>query len=146
MIRKVGGWWPSIENLRVLVSTLFLFLGGMKIYVLAISGLGDYRAFIDIVGLPKAFVYYGVVALLIELYLAIGIWFIQTFISAIVLTLCLSLAGVSVSIYSLVFKLNSACGCGLLGDNEYGILAQKLGIVVTLVFLLIRRSALIFDE
>lgn len=125
-----------------MMSIAFFFLGSMKIISLVESGLEPYESFARQSGLPEYFKYYVLLALTIEFYFAVGVWFSKTFTGAIWAALSLAIAGAGYSVYSLIFKIYSDCGCGLLGDSEYGLLAQKLIIVAALALLYGNQSAL----
>jgi len=111
-------------------------------FMLLKYGLEPYSSLIEMLSLPIIFRYYGIFAVVIELFMAIGLWVKRTFIFALSLTATLTLFGVLISLYSLVFKFNSECGCGLLGDNEYGLLAQKMFILFALLILYNGRNKL----
>ncbi len=131
--------------LRWLTSIFFFFLGLSKAIVFIKYGNMPYLVFVQIAGLPEVLKYYGVVALGLELFLAISVWSSRAIRSAIVLMIGLSGVGVVLSLYFLVFKLNSDCGCGLLGNNEYGLLLQKLIIISMLTFLFKNREVLFLE-
>lgn len=126
----------AFEILRWFVSIAFFFLALTKVISLIESGLTPYKIFLKAAVLPEYLKYYGVQAVLIEFFLAVGLWVKQIYIPAIAFTIGLTFLGVMLSIYSLILKLNSDCGCGLLGDNEYAILTQKLFIIGALIILL----------
>ncbi len=134
----------SLSILRWGISIVFFFLGLSKALMISKLGLEPYQAVVKTVGFPEMFKYYGVLAVLIELVIAIGVWFKPVFRSAIVLTVGFSVLGTALSVYSLVFKLNSDCGCGLLGDNEYSLLVQKTIIIIVLV-VLYRNEKILFE-
>ena len=122
--------------LRVLVVFIFLFLGLAKLALTVQYGLEPYTLLIDQLGLPTVFSYYGVVAMLIEFYFVVGVWSGKAFSSSTAMAILLTGAGLTLSVMLLVYRQDSDCGCGLLGENEYGLLAQKLILLLMLVALL----------
>ncbi len=124
-----------LQVLRWGVSTLFFFLGFSKALMLIKHGIEPYALFVQATSFPEIFKYYGIIAVLVELSLAIGVWIERIFAKAIFAAAGLTLLGVGMSIYSLIFKINSDCGCGLLGENEYGLLIQKFLILISLIVL-----------
>jgi len=130
--------------LRLSTSVIFLLLGSVKIAVLFKFGLEPYREIVFVAGLPGIVKYYGLVAALVELYLAVGLWRSRHYFTAIILALIMTAAGSIISIALLVFKINSECGCGLLGDSEGWLLLQKGLILVGLIFLY-KNKMILFD-
>ncbi len=126
--------------LRLSISVIFLLLGTVKTVVLLKFGLEPYREIVFAAGLPGIVKYYGLVAVLVEFYLAVGLWTSRHYYSAIILTLIMTVAGSIINIALLIFKINSECGCGLLGDNEGWLLVQKGVIAIALVFLYKKKS------
>lgn len=124
-----------IDLLRWVVSITFFFLAVSKGQVLFKYGIEPYEKYIAVTGLPGILKYYGPVAFVLEILLAVTLWGTVLYKTAIISVACLTGTGVLVSIYSLLYKLTSDCGCGLLGDNEYGLLAQKLVILLALYVL-----------
>ena len=129
-------------SFRWLISTLFFFLGLMKIIFLLKNGTNPYYEYVKALGLPTGFQYYGVIAVMVELFCGLALWKKELFKSGIALMSCLVSAGIFLGLYSLVFKFTSECGCGLLGDNEYGLLAQKMFILFALLILYNGRNKL----
>jgi len=125
----------SMAILRYIVSIGFFFLASRKAMLIMDHGLSPYRVLIDAAGLPVIFSFYGIAAVFIELGVAIGVWEEKTFKPSIMLTFILTMLGVVISLAFLFLKLNSDCHCGLLGDNEWSLLIQKLGIIVVLMVL-----------
>jgi len=123
------------QGLRWVASTLFFFLAINKIVLLYKYGLHPYEVIIAAAKLPGIISYYGIVAVAIELYLATGVWVKSLYKSAVLSAGLLSLGGTALSVYFIIFKLTTDCGCGLLGDSEYLLLAQKLLILLLLGFL-----------
>lgn len=134
MRRRFAGW------LQWITSIVFFLLAMTKVSVLQKYGLQPYEAIIQASTLPGVLKYYGVVAIALEFYLAVGVWMVKTYSSSIKLMMVLNGGGICLSIYFIAFRLNTECGCGLLGDNEYGLLAQKLIIMILLVALLKNRD------
>lgn len=128
-----------------MMSASFFFLGLMKVISIIESGLEPYATFALLSGLPEYFKYYGLFALTIEFYFAVGVWFAKTLSSAVWAALSLAVAGAGYSVYSLIYESYSDCGCGFLGNSEYGLLAQKLIIVVALA-LLYGNKAVLFER
>lgn len=126
---------PVAVLVRWLASLIFLALGITKLYFITTHGLSDYRAIVKAAGLPQPFSYYGLLAMLVEFYVVVGIWRVKMFNSALIAGIGLVGSGTIISIFFIVYKLSNECGCGLLGDNEYGLLAQKSVLVVLLVLL-----------
>ncbi|MEA3288516.1 MAG: hypothetical protein U9Q77_14250 [Candidatus Marinimicrobia bacterium] len=135
---------PGMTGMRWAISGFFFFLAIIKINSMLRFGITPYEQFVIMTGLPEVFKYYGAVACLVELYLAIGIWIKQTFNSAVGVAVGLSCCGAALSIYSLVLKKTTDCHCGLLGDNEYSLLGQKLIIIGALLLLAKNRERLTF--
>lgn len=134
-----------IPTLRWLVSIAFFFLAMIKAQGIIKIGLVPYREFLLVIGWPLVLQYYGVIAMLVEFYTAISLWSERLFLSGIVFISLLTTMGAALSIYSLIFKLNSECGCGLLGQNEYGLLVQKFLILIVLS-VLCRNKRRLFQE
>jgi len=125
----------SLDIIRWLSSIGFFFLALTKTQMLIRYGVEPYQQIVAMSGLPQYVSYYGFVAIVIELYLAIGLWIKNIFSSAIVLAGILTVGGTIISIFFIAYKINSDCGCGLLGDNEYSLLFQKLIIIGVLMVL-----------
>mgnify|MGYP006883060170 CR=1 FL=1 len=119
----------ALEVLRWCVSISFFFMAMTKVTLVVTHGLEPYREVVVLAGLPEVIKYYGVFAVAIEFYLAIGVWIKQIFHSALILMMMLTVCGTALSIVFIIFKLNMDCGCGLLGDSEYGLLVQKIVIL-----------------
>jgi len=130
------------EYLRYFFSIFFFYLAIVKGVSLWKSGLAPYYHSMVQLGIPKYFGVYIVVALIIELILAIGLWYKNLFLFAIASGIGLVISGVFVSIASLIFRWNSDCGCGLLGTNEYGLIAQKIVLLIGLIYLIRKRKQL----
>lgn len=129
--------------LRVAVSFVFLVLGLVKIVLIYNYGLDPYVAVAEATGLPSIIKYYGFVAIGVEFYLSIGLWSNRHYRTSILLAGMMCLLGVIVSVVLIGFRLSSECGCGLLGDNEVGILVQKLVLLAGL-FVLYKKKDLLF--
>lgn len=138
MRRHFAGW------LQWITSIVFFLLALTKVSMLQKHGLQPYELIVHASSLPDVFKYYGVIAVSLEFYLAVGVWFKRTFVSSIYMMMALTGCGIMLSTYFLLYKLNTECGCGLLGDNEYGLLAQKLILMLLLVALL-KSKRMIFD-
>jgi len=122
----------------------FFFLAISKGLLLMQYGLEPYEIIIDAVGLPGFFSYYGFVAVVLELCFAIGVWEKKTFTPAIILASVLTGFGVVISLALLAFKINSDCGCGLLGDSEGWLLLQK-GLILAGLIILYKNKIKLFD-
>ncbi len=138
-----------VENLglvaiRWAVSGFFFFLGITKLVSMIRFGIEPYEQFVIMSGLPEILKYYGAVACILEFYLAVGVWIKRIYLSALATVIVLSTGGVALSLYSLVLKQTEECHCGLLGNNEYGLLGQKILIIGTLVFMAKRKERLSF--
>jgi len=131
-----------LVSLRWVVSIIFFFLSITKALLIIKHGNNPYLVLVQLAGLPEIFKYYGVVAIALEFFLAVAVWNDRFFRMALSLMIGLSSLGVCLSIYSLFYKTISECGCGLLGDNEYGLLAQKLIIIITLSILYKKKDIL----
>ncbi len=105
-----------------------------------------YVNYVKQIGLPHQAGYYIIIALVIEIIFAIGIWYKKTFSGSIYLGILLVGSGIIFSIISLSFKFNSDCGCGLLGENEYGFMAQKIAILLSMLYLLRTKKQLFESE
>jgi len=139
--------WNSktLKIIRILVFIVFLFLAMAKTFVFLQDGLEPYRAVVKTTNLPTVLQYYGVVAILVELYLLFGLWLKRHFRPAIILALGMSVLGTLVNIVLLVFRLDSECGCGLLGDNDAWILLQK-GVIIVLLTILLKGETFLFSH
>lgn len=133
-----------IQTLRWLVSIAFFFLAIRKIELLLEHGLHPYMVLIETAGLPFLFSYYGVIAVFVELATAIGVWRERIFKLSIAMCGILTLLGTVISIGMIAFKASSDCGCGLLGDNETGLLIQKL-VILALLITLYRSKSFLFS-
>jgi hypothetical protein len=138
------GYQKGLIVTRWTISGFFFFLAMMKLVSMVRFGIAPYEKFVIMSGLPEVLKYYGVFACAIEFYVAVGVWIKKTLLSAVVLTMILSLGGVALSIYSLILKSSTDCHCGLLGSNEYGLLGQKLIIIGALLLLAKHRERLTF--
>ena len=125
----------GVQLLRWVFSTAFFFLAITKASLLLEHGLEPYLVLTETVGLPHVFSYYGAIAVFIELCFAVGLWLDKIFIPAILAAAMLTLLGIFISLMFIVFRFQAECGCGLLGDNEYGLLAQKLILLAGLLIL-----------
>ncbi|NQT62806.1 MAG: hypothetical protein HQ556_07615 [Candidatus Marinimicrobia bacterium] len=123
----------ALELLRWSLSIGFFFLAIRKGMLIVDHGIEPYKIITDAAGLPEFVSYYGVIAVFVELSIAIGLWEKKTFKPVILLMGLLTLMGIGISLALIMFKINSDCGCGLLGDSEYGLLFQKVVILVLLV-------------
>lgn len=132
--------------LRWVYSIGFFFLALTKTKLLFVFGLEPYKVIIETLGLPMYFSYYGVLAILVEVYLAVGLWDNKYFKTAIIFAGLLTGVGIIISASFILFKINSDCGCGLLGGSEYGFLAQKLVIIIGLLVLYNNRARLFVEE
>jgi len=59
----------------------------------------------------------------------VSVWFRKLYALAFILGLVMVLLGICLSLASLFFRITTDCGCGLMGENEYWILAQKFVIL-----------------
>lgn len=134
--------YKVVVLLRWFTSIAFFFLAVRKGLLLYHHGFEPYRVVVSASRLPAMLSYYGVVAIIVELFVAIGVWEEKIFQPSIILMGMLTAVGVAISIFLVVFKINSDCGCGLLGDNEVGLLFQKVIIIVLLVVLYRSRKIL----
>lgn len=134
-----------LEGLRWLMSTLLFFLVFQKIMFLTNYGLEPYRKMVIAYKLPEIISLYGALALLIELLCITGLWLRRVFSVGILFMSALTLFGVGLSIWSLIFKTQSECGCGLFGDDEYFILFQKI-IIFLLLIILLKGKRVLFPE
>jgi len=128
--------------LRWLFSIGFFFLAITKGMLIVKYGLEPYVIITSAAGLPAIVSYYGVVAVFVELYLVVGLWDRKMFRVAVMLAGTLTVAGIIISLAFIWFKIKSDCGCGLLGDNEYGLLIQKIIIIAGLAVLYKNKSRL----
>lgn len=136
----------SISILRYVISILFFYFTIHKILVLYQNGIEPFEKYVQQIGFPRFSSYYIIIALFIEIILAIGVWFQKSFILAIISGAILLFAGIILSVISLIYRFNSDCGCGLLGQNEYGILAQKLILLFILGFLYKNKKLLFIEK
>lgn len=132
----------ALFALRWMASITFFFMAIIKTKMILNHGLEPYRIFSETVGWPPVFQYYGVVAVLVEISTASFLWVKRLYRFGLGFMLLLTLAGAGISLYSLVFKMSADCNCGLFGDNEYGLLVQKLLILISLLILFINKDQL----
>ena len=136
----------SVEFLRWLFSIGFFFLAITKARLIILFGLEPYIEIVAVLGLPLYFRHYSILAIIIELYLAIWLWDNKTYKSALLLAGFLTTIGIIISLSFIYFKINSDCGCGLLGGSEYGLLAQKILIMLGLMILYKNERILFVDK
>lgn len=134
----------QVNGLRWFLTTVFTYLALTKGLIMLSQGLLPYAAIARVAEFPLWFKYAGLVALVIEVYFVFGVWWRRVFKTAVLGGIVLTIIGSGLSLYSLWFKLSSDCGCGLLGTNELGLLFQKLGLCVALIFLYRKQSRLVF--
>ena len=134
----------AFEGLRWVVAISFFFLALAKSVLLFKYGLEPYRIIVSATKLPGIVSYYGVVAIMIEIYLAIGLWMESQYLKAIFFAAILTMMGIALSLFFVAFKINSECGCGLLGDSEWGLLFQKVVIMIALITLAKKKKVLQF--
>ena len=115
-----------------MLSSLFFALGLLKVLYLMRAGNVAAEQFTRVLGLPLWLSYYSYAAVIVELSLAVGIWVRQVVPVVLLLGCGLVGFGVTLSIFSMYYKYTSDCGCGLLGENELGLLIQKLIILAML--------------
>lgn len=132
--------------LRWLFSIGFFFLAINKAGLILKHGLDPYVVITGAAGLPKLFSYYGIVAVIIEFCFAVGVWIDKVFRPAILVAGVLIFFGIIISVALIAFKVQSECGCGLLGDNEYGLLTQKVIIMAGLIVLYKNKRALFVSD
>ena len=82
--------------------------------------------------LDYSFIFYGII--FIEFAILFGIYSQRYFKTAIQCGILLFLAGISASLVSLYYGLQSNCGCGLFGENPYFLLTQKI-VLLGLLFM-----------
>jgi len=134
----------SADHLRLILVTCFWYLLVVKALLLLQVGLAPFAAITQAAGVHENFKYLVVAALVIEIVFVFGMWFKRTATVSVLLASCLCAGGSVLSIYSLVFRLNSNCGCGLLGQNEFGFLTQKVFLLILLIILFRKRTTLSF--
>ena len=134
-----------LQPLRWTTSVFFFFLAIEKALFLQRYGLEPYEEVVVIFNLPAVLGYYGVVALGIEILIAVGLWVRSVFKSAIIMMSAMTIVGIGLSIWSLIFKLQSDCGCGLMGDNEYVVLIQKV-LILGVLYVLLRNKKTLFES
>ncbi|MCF7806951.1 MAG: hypothetical protein K9M49_01305 [Candidatus Marinimicrobia bacterium] len=127
------------------MSTALIFIAIQKIIFLNQFGLEPYRKMVVAYQLPNVIALYGILALIIELVCIVGLWLRKIFSVGVFFMLALTTVGVGLSVWSLIFKLQSECGCGLFGDDEYFILAQKI-LILLLLIILYRGRDLLFPR
>jgi len=135
----------ALRSVRVLTSLVFLMLGLVKLYIFFEMGLKPYESIVSAAGLPEVIKYYGITALVIEFYLAVGLWNRTHYQLSIVVATAMTTVGSLVGVALYVFKLNSECGCGLLGDNELFLLIQK-GLIITALYWLYKNKHFLFSS
>ncbi len=124
------------------VSGVFFFLAITKLISMIRFGIEPYEQFVLMTGLPELLKYYGAIACAVEFYLAVGVWIKAWIYPAAISGIILSMGGVTLSVYSLILKQTMDCHCGLLGDNEYVLLFQKLVLIVSLIVLAQKKDQL----
>lgn len=134
----------TADHVRWVLVTCFWYFLVVKALLLLQVGLAPFAAITRAAGVHENFKYLVVAALVIEAIFVFGVWFKRTVAVSVLLAICLCAGGSVLSIYSLVFKLNSNCGCGLLGQNEFGLLAQKVFLLILLIILFRKRTTLGF--
>lgn len=140
-------WGRFVVMMRGLTSVLMFFLALTKAVQLSRTGLEPYVLLVSTMNIPVVFKFYVVIAICLELVLAIGVWVEKLFSISIIPVTIMSGMGVLLSLYSLHYKNIADCGCGLLGDNEVGLLIQKLMIIVLLLVLYYnKRTIFIADK
>ena len=132
------------DHLRWGLVTCFWYLAVVKILLLLKAGLVPFSSLTRAAGVHDGFKYLIVAALVIEVLFVFGVWFRKTASLAILCAVGLCFCGAILSVYSLIFKINSNCGCGLLGQNEFFILTQKLVLLAGLLWLYRQKSELSF--
>ena len=135
----------TLETLRWLMSTGLMFLILNKIIFLNQYGLEPYRVAITSFQLPEIIAFYGIAALMVELLCVFGLWVKVLFFPGVTLMSVMTIIGIGLSIWSLIFKLQSDCGCGLMGDNEYIILIQKV-LILGVLYVLFRNKKTLFES
>ena len=108
-------------------------------------GLGPYERFARVMELPDIFKYYVVLAVGVEFYLSASLWFKSLYKSGIILAAGLISMGLAVSIYTMIYRLQLDCGCGLLGENQLFYMLQKGLLLIGLVVLYRARNDLFAD-
>ena len=101
------------------------------------ENLTNFTSFISIllfesILLDYSFIFYGII--FIEFAILFGIYSQRYFKTAIQCGILLFLAGISASLVSLYYGLQSNCGCGLFGENPYFLLTQKI-VLLGLLFM-----------
>lgn len=81
----------------------------------------------------------------IEIIIAIGIYFKFSFNISVLLGFLFLISGLIVSILVLYFQIESNCGCGLLGNNAYLIIAQKIILLLMLEYIRKNREVFIYN-
>ncbi len=132
-----------INVIRWILSIAFFSLAISKTQYLFQSGFDASLKLVKLLNAPEILKYYMLIAIIVELFAAIGLWVRSVYRTSILFMLCLTVLGGLLSIYSIVYKLNSDCGCGLLGDNEYGLLLQKVVILFLLGLMYRSRDRLV---
>ena len=145
-MNKKWSFWQrkALEILRWVTVIGFFFLALTKTILLLKYGLEPYHVVVRTTGLPGVVGYYGIVAVVVEFYLAVGLWIERQYIKAIIMAALLTTGGIGLSVFFIVFKIQSDCGCGLLGDGEWGLLFQKVAIIIVLIILSRKKKLLKF--
>lgn len=99
-------------------------------------GFVDYDEVVRVLGLPSQLRYYGAVAVVIEFFFAIGIWYKASFKISNILLMGMAMLGIALSTVIILYKIEIDCQCGLFGKNEVGFLVQKLLIIILAIYLL----------
>lgn len=131
---------------RYVFSGLVLLTIGQKLYnpILA-ENFSDFLALLTeaIFGtafIPPDAVFVAVIVL--EVLLTAGLFLAATFGPAVSMWIAFATIGSTASVFSLLYALDSSCGCGFFGDNPYLVLGQKLVLIGLLLYMKQRRHLL----
>lgn len=127
-----------LVSIRWLMTWIFLISALVRLTYLNHAGLELYYEIVVQAGLPVWFQFYGVAAIVVELTLVVGLWIQSLYKTACVAMVVHSGLGAGISVYSLLLKLVSDCGCGFLGGHEVWLLIQKA--VSIAVFITLYKS------
>jgi len=133
-----------MRNLPFAFIVRYIFSGNIIITIIQkifdpnqFENLTNFTSFISIllfesILLDYSFIFYGII--FIEFAILFGIYSQRYFKTAIQCGILLFLAGISASLVSLYYGLQSNCGCGLFGENPYFLLTQKI-VLLGLLFM-----------
>ncbi len=122
------------KYIKIFISTFFLLTGFTKIYYLIYNPHKldlFYSLFSNLTLIYSSVIFFIIVDFIIAFFI-----FLNNFLKriAIILAYLILLGGIFISVFEILYKINSNCGCGIPG-NVYWQLSQKLFLLIILVLL-----------